>query len=206
MNEVFENIYSRRSVRNYKPIDVPDDIVRELIKAGTYAPSAVNRQPWRFVVIKNKEMITRLSERAKKLWLSGLDRAGESSDPQVQRLANVMQRPEFNIFYGAPVLILIFATPRASSHEGAFAEAENIMLIDDCAAAAENMMLAARSLGIGSCWIGFGMPLDSDQEIRQELNVPDGYRLMAPLIFGYPVKDIEKAPPREEDVILNWIA
>jgi nitroreductase len=80
------------------------------------------------------------------------------------------------------------------------------MLIDGCAAAAENMMLAARSLGIGSCWIGFGMPLDSDQEIRQELNVPDGYRLMVPLIFGYPVKDIEKAPPREEDVILNWIA
>jgi nitroreductase len=184
MNEVFESIYSRRSVRNYKPIDVPDDIIRELIKAGTYAPSAVNRQPWRFVVIKNKEMITRLSERAKKLWLDVLDMAGESSDPQVQRLANVMQRPEFNIFYGAPVLILIFATPHTSSHQGAFAEAENIMLIDDCAAAAENMMLAARSLGIGSCWIGFGMPLDSDQEIRQELNVPDGYRRQMALVYG----------------------
>jgi hypothetical protein len=50
------------------------------------------------------------------------------------------------------------------------------------------------------------MSLDSDQEIRQELNVPDGCRLMAPLIFGYPAKDIEKGPPREEDVILNWIA
>ena len=207
MNEVFENIYSRRSVRNYKPIDVPDDTVRELIKAGTYAPSAVNRQPWRFVVIKNKETITRLSERAKKLWLDGLDKVGESSDPQVQRLANVMQRPEFNVFYGAQVLILIFGASRASSHQGASeAEFENIMLIDGCAAAAENMMLAARSLGIGSCWIGFGMPLDSDQEIRQELNVPDGCRLMAPLIFGYPAKDIEKGPPREEDVILNWMA
>jgi nitroreductase len=204
MNEVFDNIYSRRSVRNYKPIDVPDDIVRELIKAGTYAPSAVNRQPWRFVVIKNKEMITRLSERAKKLWLDGLEKVGESSDPQVQRLANVMQRPEFNIFYSAPVLILIFA--RVSSQQAAVAEFENIMLIDDCAAAAENIMLAARSLGIGSCWIGWGMSLDSDQEIRQELHAPDGYRLMAPLVFGYPVKDIEKAPPREEDVILNWIA
>jgi nitroreductase len=152
-------------------------------------------------------MITRLSDRAKKLWLDGLEKVGESSDPQVQRLANVMQRPEFNVFYGAQVLILIFGASRASSHQGASeAEFENIMLIDGCAAAAENMMLAARSLGIGSCWIGFGMPLDSDQEIRQELNVPDGYRLMAPLIFGYPVKDIEKAPPREEDVILNWMA
>jgi len=184
MNEVFENIYSRRSVRNYKPTDVPDDIIRELIKAGTYAPSAVNRQPWRFVVIKNKEMITQFSDRAKKLWLAWLDNVDLSSDPELKRLAiERQQRPEFNIFYGAPVLILIFATSRASSRHGALAEAENIMLVDGCAAAAQNMMLAARSLGIGSCWIGFGMPLDSDQEIRQELNVPDGYRLMAPLIF-----------------------
>ncbi|MGZ4929621.1 MAG: nitroreductase family protein, partial [Halobacteriota archaeon] len=67
MNDVFENIYLRRSVRNYKPSDVADDIIRDLIKVGTYAPSAGNRQPWRFVVIKNRDMITRLSGRAKKL-------------------------------------------------------------------------------------------------------------------------------------------
>ena len=207
MNDVFENIYLRRSVRNYTPTDVPDDIIRDLIKVGTYAPSAGNRQPWRFVVIKNKEMITRLSERAKKLWLVWLESVGESFDPEVKRLANVMKMPKYNIFYNAPVLMLIFAAPRASSHREAFAtEAENTMLRDDCAAAAENMLLAARSLGIGSCWIGFGMPLDSDQDTRQELNVPEGYRLMVPLIFGYPVTDVQTAPARNEDVILNWIA
>ncbi|MGZ7169467.1 MAG: nitroreductase family protein [Halobacteriota archaeon] len=206
MNDVFENIYLRRSVRNYKQSDVADDIIRDLIKVGTYAPSAGNRQPWRFVVIKNRDMITRLSGRAKKLWLAWLDRVGESSDPEVKRLANVMKMPEYNIFYNAPVLVLIFAAPRASSHQKSFAaEAENMMLRDDCAAAAENMMLAARSLGIGSCWIGFGMPLDSDHDTRQELNVPEGCRLIVPLIFGYPEKDIQTAPPRDEDVILNWI-
>jgi nitroreductase len=94
MNDVFENIYLRRSVRNYKQSDVPDDIIRELIKAGTYAPTAGNRQPWRFVVIKNREMITRLSERAKKLWLVWLDRAGEIADPEVKRLANQMKMPD----------------------------------------------------------------------------------------------------------------
>jgi nitroreductase len=105
----------------------------------------------------------------------------------------MLKMPEFNIFYNAPVLILIFATPEAHSHQ------------DVCAAAAENMMLAARSLGIGSCWIGFGMPLGSDQDTLVELKVPEGYRLMVPLIFGYPVKDIQEAPPRDEDVIFNWI-
>jgi nitroreductase len=190
VNDVFENIYLRRSIRDYKLNDVPDDIIRELIKVGTYAPSAGNKQPWRFVVIKNREMIARLSDRAKKLWL---DRVGESSDPEVKMLANAMKMPEFNIFYNAPVLVLIFAAPGAYSPQ------------DDCAAAAENMMLAARSLGIGSCWIGLGMPLGSDTDVLQELKVPEDYRLMAPLIFGYPVKDIQLAPQRKEDVTLNWI-
>jgi nitroreductase len=190
VNDVFENIYLRRSVRDYKPNDVPDDIIRELIKAGTYAPSAVNKQPWRFVVNKNREMISRLSERAKKLWLDSVDK---SSDPEIKRLANIMKIPEFNIFYNAPVLILIFSVPDAYSPQY------------DCASAAENMMLAAQSLGISSCWIGFGMPLGSDHDILVELKVPEDYRLMVPLIFGYPVKDIQTAPPRKEDVIFNWI-
>jgi len=206
MNDVFKNIYLRRSVRDYKQSDVADDIIRELIKAGTYAPTAGNRQPWRFVVIKNREMITRLSERAKKLWLLWLDRLGEIADPQVERLASQMKMPEFNIFYNAPVLVLIFAAARASSHQEALAaEVENRFLRDDCAAAAENMMLAARSLGIGSCWIGFGLSLDSDHDTREELSAPEGYRLMVPLIFGYPAKESQTAPSRNEDVILNWI-
>jgi nitroreductase len=196
MNTVFENIYLRRSVRAYKPNDVPDDIIRELIKAGTYAPYSpypTRDQPRRFVVIKNREMIDRLSERAKKLWLD----AGTSSGPESKLPENLMKAlkmPEFNIFYKAPVLILMFAMPDThTSHEY------------DCAAAAENMLIAARSLGIGSCWIGFGMPLGSNQNTLAELDVPEGYRLMVPLIFGYPVKDIETPPPRDADVIFKWI-
>jgi len=190
MNDVFENIYLRRSVRDYKPNDVPDEIIKELIRAGTYAPYAI-KQLRRFVVIKNREMIDRLSERAKKLWLDSMD----ESDPVVQELGvkNTLKNPEFNIFYNAPVLILIFAAPGAYTPQY------------DCAVAAENMMLAAKSLGIGSCWIGFGMPLDSDQDTRAELKVPEGYHLIVPLILGYPVKDIQTAPPHDEDVILNWI-
>ena len=196
MNTVFENIYLRRSVRAYKPNDVPDDIIRELIKAGTYAPYSpypTRDQPRRFVVIKNREMIDSLSERAKKLWLD----VGTSSGPESKLPENLMKAlimPEFNIFYKAPVLILMFAMPDThTSHEY------------DCAAAAENMLIAARSLGIGSCWIGFGMPLGSDQNTLAELDVPEGYRLMVPLIFGYPVKDIETPPPRDADVIFKWV-
>lgn len=191
MNDVFMNIYTRRAVRDYKPNDVPDDILRELIKAGTYAPSAVNKQPWRFVVIKNRDTIARLSDRAKKLWL---DDAEKTDDPDINRLMGAMRLPDFNIFYNAPVVILIFTAPDAMRPEY------------DCALAAGNMMLAARSLGIGSCWVGLAMPLGSDEATRDSLKVPSGHRLMAPLIFGYPVKDIQTAPQRREDVVLNWVS
>ena len=97
-----------------------------------------------------------------------------------------LKMPEFNIFYNASSPLLMFAMPHAyTSHEY------------DCAAAAENMLIAARSLGIGSCWIGLGMPLGSDQNTLAELDVPEGYRLMVPLIFGYPVKDTQTGPPRD---------
>jgi nitroreductase len=123
---------------------------------------------------------------------------GTNSDSEIKRPENIMKAlkmPEFNIFYNAPVLIFIFAMPHAyTSHEY------------DCAAAAENMLIAARSLGIGSCWIGLGVPLDSDQNTLAELDVPEGYRLMVPLIFGYPVKDTQTAPTRNEEVIFKWIA
>jgi nitroreductase len=190
VNEVIRNIYLRRAVRDYRPVDVPDDILKELVKAGTYAPSAANKQPWRFVVVKNKDIIARLSGRAKKLWLDTAD----TKDPALAGIANAMKMPEFNIFYNAPVVVFIFSTPDAMRPEY------------DCALAAGNMMLAARSLGIGSCWIGMGTPLGSDEAFLDEMKVPKGHRLIASLIFGYPVKDIQTAPPRKDDVILNWVA
>ena len=178
-------------MRDYKPDEVPDDILNELIKAGTYAPSAVNKQPWRFVVIKDRDMIIRLSARAKKMWL---DTAGKVDDPHLKQAVNAMKMPEFNIFHNAPVLVLIFAAPGAYSPEF------------DCALAAGNMMLAARSLGIGSCWIGFGMPLGSDKDTLDELKVPESHKLMAPLVFGYPVKELQPAPKRNDNVVLHWVS
>lgn len=189
-NEVLKNIFSRRSVRDYLPGEVKDDIIRELIRAGTYAPSAANKQPWRFVVIKNRELINKLSDKAKELWM---EQDVKSSRPELIGLANMVSRPGFNIFFNAPLLIMIFSHPDAFSPQ------------IDCALAADNMMLAARSLGIGSCWIGLGAPLGQVPAIMDDLGVPSGHRLEGCLIFGYPVKLDQKAPKREENVILKWI-
>jgi nitroreductase len=190
VNDLLKNIYSRRSVRDYLPDDVPDDIIRELIRAGTYAPTAANKQPWRFVVIKNRELIKKLSNKAKELWMEQADKA---TNPELKGLAKMVSRPGFDIFFESPLLIMIFSHPDAFSPE------------IDCALAAENMMLAASSLGIGSCWIGLAAPLGQVQSIMDDLSVPPAFKLVGSLIFGYPVKLDQKAPKREENVVLKWI-
>ncbi|WP_424357463.1 nitroreductase family protein [Methanocella sp. MCL-LM] len=189
-NPVLSNIYSRRSIRNFTPEPVPDEIIEEIIKAGTYAPSAVNKQPWRFVIVKNRELIHRYAEQAKKGWLKLYQ---GSDDPERQGLVKFMSSLKTDIFYDAPVLVLVFSSPDAFRGD------------IDCTLAAGNMMLAAHSMGIGSCWIGLAMALGSDPAFLEEIGVPQDYKLIAPLIFGYPEKKSPRAPARNRDVVLKWI-
>jgi nitroreductase len=190
LNSIFANIYARRAVREYLPDDIPDETIKELIKAGVYAPSALNEQPWRFVVIKDRGLMKKCSDRAKKLWQESIK---ELMSEENRELIELASDTGFNIFYDAPVLVLIFSRPGADSPEFG------------CALAAENMMLAARSLNIGSCWIGMASVLGSDKELMREIGVPEDHRLMSQLIFGYPATwDIE-IPERNMDVVLKWI-
>jgi nitroreductase len=69
LNVVFKNIYARRAVRNYGQDTLPDDIMKKLIRAGSFAPSAMNKRSWRFVIIKNKSLMKKLSDKAKELWI-----------------------------------------------------------------------------------------------------------------------------------------
>lgn len=176
-------------MRNFSDKEVSDEIIKEIIRAGTYAPTAVNKQPWRFVVIKNKQLIEEYDDRAKKAFLAAYK---DAENPDMVRFVQYLSKPTTRIFYGAPVLILVFASP-------------NVINEHDCALAAENMMLAAHSLGIGSCWIGLAGGLGYDMEFLKEVGVPEGHKLIAPLIFGYPAKQNLKAPARNADVILKWI-
>jgi nitroreductase len=190
VNEVLKAVYQRRSVRNFCPDAVPDDAIKEIIRAGTFAPSAMNVQPWRFVVIRNREMIKKLSDKAKELWV---EQSKNMQSPDLQRLADMVSRPNFNLFYNAPLLIMIFADTSGFTPQV------------DCSLAAENMMLAAWSLDLGSCYIGLAQPLERVASMMKELGVSERHRLVASLIFGFPAGGELKAPERNRDVILRWI-
>jgi nitroreductase len=104
----------------------------------------------------------------------------------------ILSKPGVRLFYGAPVLVLVLAAP-------------GVVEEYDCALAAENMMLAAHSLEIGSCWVGLAKHLGEDVEFLREVGVPEGHKLIAPIIFGYPAKSRIKVPARNADVIINWM-
>lgn len=190
INEVLRAVYQRRSVRNYRLDAVPDDAIKEIIRAGTFAPSAMNSQPWRFVVIRNRETIKKLSDKAKELWV---EQSKNMQSLELQRLADMISRPNYNLFYNAPLLIMIFA------------DTSGFMPQVDCSLAAENMMLAAWSLGLGSCYIGLAQPLERVTSMMKELGVSEKYRLVSSLIFGFPAGGELKIPERNRGVILRWI-
>ena len=86
----------------------------------------------------------------------------------------MLEDPQFALFYDAPALVVVLAKSAATQSA------------EDCCLAAENLMLAARSEGLGSCWIGFARPWLDLPATKAELNLPEHYHLVAPIILGYP--------------------
>jgi len=187
-NPVIKNIQMRRSVRDYIDTPLPEETTRKIIDAGRYAPTGLNLQPWRFVVVQNKEMMKKLSNYAQPILAKNLE--GRNDAGAVNFLKR-LQDKNFNLFYNAPVLILVIGS-------------KNNALTDyDCSMCAENMMLAAHSLGIGSCWIGGAAVIQQSENLMAELKITMNYKIVSPLIFGYP-KTMPPTPEKREPIIF-WI-
>ena len=198
---VIEAIKKRRSIRRFDERKVDKEVIEEIIQAGRFAPSAQNRQPWRFIVITNRGVIDELSllikEELKKLlkrrFIKGFSIKELKDEGIVKFLYAVAFSEKDVIFYNAPVLVFIITEDRLFNDES-------------CACCAQNMMLAAHALGLGSCWIGFASILGFNKEIQHRIGIPDGYHVAAALVFGYPKGKIPKFTPRKIGAdVINWI-
>ncbi|TQD25433.1 nitroreductase family protein [Methanolobus vulcani] len=187
-NAVIENIKSRRSVREYTDEDVSDEDIKTIIDAGIHAPSGFDSQPWFFVVVKNREMMKRMSDHCKPRLLAMLD---EATNDAAMEFKKELADEEFHIFYDAPVLIIVLGNNASVTAD------------IDCSLCAENMMLAAHSMDIGSCWIGTGCFIQDNPELLEELGITPDYRVIAPIIFGYPAKEYHETEKREPEVV--WV-
>jgi nitroreductase len=185
----FEELISqRRSIRDFLDKPVPQDLIVQMIQDSCQAPSAANNQPWHFIVVQNTEMIRVLSDEAKKNIVCRIkERQGASLSAYLEDL----EEPSFNIFHNAPCLIYIVGNPKISS------------LAFDASLAAAYFMLSATSRGLGTCWVGLGREIQ-DPTLLASIGVPAGFKIIVPLIVGYP-RQIPPPPPRKSPVILKVI-
>jgi nitroreductase len=184
--DLLEAIYARRAVRSYLPDAVDENTIRLLLRAAVQAPSAMNAQPWGFAVVQDQGKLARYSERAKALMLARL-----VQDPKTEHYRPMLSDPHFNIFYDAGTLIAICADPNSP-----YAQA-------DCWLAAQNLQLAALAFGLGSCCIGFALPMLNDRAVKAELAIPERSAAIAALIVGKP-RAATAPVARTEPVILSW--
>jgi nitroreductase len=185
--DVFEAIRSRRAVRNFTDEPVEQSTLERLISLAVHAPSAMNLQPWAFAVVRGRERLLHISRSAKAHLLHALP-----DTPAAPQHRAALSDPAFDIFHGAPALVIVSAT---SDEESAS---------EDCALAAENLMLAAHAIELGSCWIGFARPWLNTAEAKAELELPQSFHPVAPIIIGHPALEQPPLHPRREPEIL-WI-
>jgi nitroreductase len=179
-NETLNTIKQRRSIRNFKDKQISDGELNTIIEAGVYAPNGSGsiEDFIHFAVIQRKVILDKINNLSKEF-------AVQSQIPGLVELGN---DKEFNCLYGAQTLIII-------SYNTTWIQPET-----DCAAATQNMLLAAESIGLGGCWLYF--PLQAfntsyGNELLKELNIPDGYKPYQSIILGYKNDKTVKIPKRE---------
>lgn len=179
-------IAGRRSVREYTAQNVEKAAITRLIQTAILAPSAVNQQPWVFSVVAERELLDRISGGAKRHMLETI-----KGNPHEAHFRAHLDDPDFHVFYHAPALIVIAAG------------AAGPWITEDCALAAENLMLAAHARGLGTCWIGFAQSYLNTAEGKQALGLPAEAVPVAPIIVGHPKLPPPPVPRNPPNII--WI-
>jgi nitroreductase len=177
-------IKGRRSVRAYTDEPVSKEQIDAILEAGTWAPTGMGREPWRFIIIEDKQLIKLVSDETKVLVKQNMPPLAEqfSIDADI-------------ICYDAPVLVLV-----CTEKDPQWA---NVNLLDSVLAV-QNMFLKAYELGLGTCYMGFVQFLNSKPEVLRKLGVPENYELNVPFIIGHPKANQDNGK-RQKPNILKWI-
>lgn len=177
-------IYGRRAIRAFTPEPVAPAEVDRLIDAAIQAPSSMGLEPWAFVVIDGAQRLESYSDRAKQYY----EMQGLSANAPA-RVRSTLRDPAFNIFHGAPTLVVVCATT------------EDAQAAEDCCLAAQNLMLAAYGAGLGTCPIGFARPWLRLPETKAELRITPRYVPVFPVVVGHPAERPESHGRRKPVII-----
>ena len=170
MNEMLKLMHDRRSTRAYRPEPLQEAVIQQILEAGRFAPSGMNKQLNHFYVITDPNYLADLTA-------------------LVSRKMENYRDKDFR--YGAPVLVLVTN------------QKESTTCVQDASCAMENMMLAALSLGVGSCWINQLRETCDVPEVRAlltEYGVPEDHIVVCSAAIGYIEKETP-AKPRHEGLV-----
>lgn len=212
--ETEEVILRRRSVRVYRRRQVPEFMVRRILEAGRFAPTAGNGQAWKFVVLRDAALIEGIAGTTRRIcrlfaWLLDYRGGRRSWRLPLAKLfirlkANDLHPVPFSaipliadgrlgVFHGAPTVILILKDVRGVS---------NVDL--DCGIAGQNMVLAAHSMGLGTCWVSFSkLAFQYTRRWRRRLGIRRPYRFVSSLAIGFPVGQPDGLVPRPA-LAVDW--
>ncbi len=166
-NPVIDAILKRRSIRHYRGISVDKSIIRELLIAGMYAPSARNEQPWHFLVIDERSLMSKIME----------------------------VHPYASMLAGAAFAILVCGDETLERSRGYWPV--------DCAAATQNILLAAHAMELGAVWLGVYPRIERQQGIRDIFKLPSHIQPFSLISVGYPAEK-KPVPDRFREDRIRW--
>ena len=188
-NSVLETIKARRATRKYLDKPVPKEIIEQILEAASFAPSGMNSQPWRFIVVTEASVRKELAVEGKKHSKAFIESLRVEFPERAKQLEERLLTIADPVFYGAPVIVFVIT-------EGKFAESSAGLV-------AENMFLAAKALGVNSCWVGSGLNALKDPTLCSKLGLTGQEDVISPLIFGYA--DGEPEIPQRKPLEVKWI-
>jgi F420 biosynthesis protein FbiB-like protein len=201
MNPILDAIYTRRSIRRTAETPVPDALLAQLLDAARWAPSAHNRQPWRFAVITGPDTQVALATAMGAKLRADLAADGLSAEA-IERDAGRSYRR----LTAAPALILLSLSmaDMDSYPDPARQHNEWVMAVQSTAMAGQNMLLAAHALGLGACWVC--APLFCPDVVREVLALPADWQPQGLITVGYPAESKQKERRPLSDSVLYYRA
>ena len=185
MPDLFDVVHAQRACRAFSAEPVSDDVVERVLEAATFAPSAENRQPWAFVVVRDDDRRAAIGEMTRRAWEGGGRRYSE--DRLGAGLLSSVEDGAMGGVSAAPVLVVVCGDGRTANAR---------VLEASVFPAVQNMLLAATALGLGSALTT--LPLAFGSELVDLLTLPDGVRPMAVVPLGWPARRL--GPPRRDPV------
>ncbi len=183
MNSTIQTIKNRRSVRKYLPTQIKEEELKEILSCAVHAPTGHNDQPWHFTVVQDKELIGYMGAKTKEMM----------SKSNVAWIAERGKSQTFNVFHDAPTVIVVSGNTKAYSP------------LTDYSAAIQNMLLAAESLDLGSCWVGLASHFFSEEEEVKKLNLPAGYKPYYAVCLGYKDSSAKIVIKERKMDVVNYI-